>query len=167
MKRYGYKPSHFLIQMTVPGIFTAAIGVFCLVQFLIAGQNLLYLLVFGLCLYNVWNVFISLSNPSEIKIDGDKSIEFCAYGRSHTYEIAQVKKYSMRPLGGNTRMYMTFDNGGIMKGRYWVRISEFTDEKELQEYFYDLDVKINPDSLVSKARTQGRERLRKKGGCKC
>lgn len=33
MKSYVYQPSHFSIQMTAPGIFTAAIGVFCLYQF--------------------------------------------------------------------------------------------------------------------------------------
>ena len=64
-------------------------------------------------------------------------------------------------------MYMIFDGGGIMRGRYWVRISEFSDDKELEEFFYDLDAQINPDSLVSKARTQGRELLKKTGGCKC
>ncbi|QCP36471.1 hypothetical protein AR1Y2_3017 [Anaerostipes rhamnosivorans] len=69
----------------------------------------------------------------------------------------------MRPLAGNTRMYMTIDNGGLLKGRYWVRISEFSGEKELEEFFYDLDAKVNPESLVSKARSQGRERLRKLG----
>lgn len=167
MKRYVYQPSHFSIQMTAPGIFTAAIGVFCLYQFLAAGHHLLYLLVFGLCLYNVFNVFVSLSNPSEVCIDSEKTIEFCAYGRSHTYEISQISRYSMRPLAGGTKMYMTFEGGGIMRGRYWVRISEFSDEKELEEFFYDLDAQINPDSLVSKARTQGRERLKKTGGCKC
>lgn len=163
MKRYLYQPSHFFIQMTLPGIFTGAIGAFCLFQFLAAGHQLLYLLVLGLCVYNVWNVFVSLSNPSEVLLDKDKFIEFSAYGRSHKYEINQIRKYSMRPLAGNTRMYMTIDNGGFLKGRYWVRISEFSGEKELEEFFYDLDAKINPESLVSKARSQGRERLRKLG----
>lgn len=166
MKRYVYKPSHFLIQMTIPGIFTALVGMFCLIRFLLAGHHPLYLLVLGLCIYNVWNLFVSLSNPSEILIDNDQTIEFCAYGKHHTYAIREIESYSMRPLAGNTKMYMTFNKGGIKKGRYWVRISEFSDEKELEEFFYDLDVKINPNSLVSKARTQGRERL-KKGECKC
>ena len=103
MKSYVYQPSHFSIQMTAPGIFTAAIGVFCLYQFLAAGHHLLYLLVFGLCLYNVFNVFVSLSNPSEVRIDSGKTVVFCAYGRSHTYEISQISKYSMRPLAGGTK----------------------------------------------------------------
>ena len=57
-------------------------------------------------------------------------------------------------------MYMTFNNGGILKGRYWIRISEFSNKKELENYFYDLDSKINPDSLVTEARIQGRKRLK-------
>lgn len=159
MKRYVYKPSHFCIQMTIPGIFTALIGIFCLIQFLTAGQNPVYLMVLGLCIYNIWNVFISVSNPSEILINKE-TIEFCAYGKSHKYVINQIEGFHMRPLAGNTRMYMTFNNGGILKGRYWVRISEFSDEKGLENFFYDLDVRINPDSLAAEARTQGRKRLK-------
>lgn len=162
MKHYVYKPSHFFIQMTLPGMFTIFIGIFCLIQFLTVGQNPLYLLVLCLCIYNIWNVFISLSNPSEIMID-EKTVEFRAYGRSHKYQISQIENYHMRPLAGNTRIYMTFDNGGILKGRYWVRLCEFSEEKELEYFFYDLEAKINPDSLVVEARSQGRERLKKLG----
>lgn len=163
MKRYLYQPSHFFIQMTLPGIFTGMIGVFSIFQVFRSEYSILYLLVLGLCIYNVWNVFISLSNPSEIIVDDNQSIEFCAYRRSHKYEMNQIQQFSMRPLAGNTRMYMTINNGGLLKGRYWIRICEFSNEKELEEFFYDLDVKINPESLVSNARSQGRERLKKLG----
>lgn len=162
MKHYVYKPSHFFIQMTLPGIFTIFIGIYCLIRFLTDGQNVLYLLILFLCMYNIWNVFISLSNPSEIMID-EKTVEFCAYGRSHKYEIDKIESYHMRPMAGNTRIYMTFDNGRILKGRYWIRLCEFSEEKELEDFFYDLEAKINPNSLTVKARTQGRERLKKSG----
>lgn len=162
MKYYVYKPSHFFIQMTLPGIFTIFIGIFCFFRFLTAGQNILDVLILCLCMYSIWNTFISISNPSEIMID-EKTIEFCAYGRSHKYEVDQIKNYHMRPLAGNTRIYMTFDNGRILKGRYWIRLCEFSEEKELEYFFYDLEAKINPDSLVVEARKQGRERLKKFG----
>lgn len=162
MKHYVYKPSHFFIQMTLPGLFTILIGIFCFIQFLIAGQNILYLLILCLCIYNIWNMFISISNPSEIIVD-EKTVEFCAYRRSHKYEIDQIESFHMRSLAGNTRMYVTFNSGGILRGRYWIRLCEFSEGKELEYFFYDLEAKINPDSLVVEARSQGRERLKKLG----
>ena len=159
MKHYVYRPSHVCIQMTIPGLFTWLIGIFCFIRFLSEGRNPVYLMILCLCIYNVWNVFISVSNPSEIMIRNG-IIEFYAYGKSHKYKIDQIQSYHMRPLAGNTRMYMTFNNGGILKGRYWIRISEFSNKKELENYFYDLDSKINPDSLVTEARIQGRKRLK-------
>ncbi|MDD3186284.1 MAG: hypothetical protein PHD70_06010 [Anaerostipes sp.] len=160
MDRYVYKPSHFMRQMTVPGIFTALIGIVCLIQCFISEDKLIYILVLCLCLYNVWNMFVSISNPSEIIVDENHLI-FSAYGRQHMYDMDLIKHYAMRPLAGNTRMYMTINKNGLLKGRYWVRTDEFSNNKQLQEFFYNLDAKVNPDSIVTRAREQGRQRLQK------
>ncbi|MDO5146027.1 MAG: hypothetical protein Q4D60_03405 [Eubacteriales bacterium] len=57
---------------------------------------------------------------------------------------------------------MTINHGGFTKGRYWVRTEEFSDGKELTDYFYTLDAKINPKSLFTRARSQGREPVEKR-----
>ena len=34
-----------------------------------------------------------------------------------------------------------------LKGRYWLRVSEFDDDKDIINYFYDLDERVNPHSV--------------------
>ena len=68
----------------------------------------------------------------------------------------------MRMVAGNTSIYMNINKGGILKGRYWIRVSEFEEQDEIVDYFYDLDEKVNPDSVVTRARKEGRERLAQK-----
>ena len=43
-----------------------------------------------------------------------------------------------------------------------IRVSEFEEQDEIVDYFYDLDEKVNPDSVVTRARKEGRERLAQK-----
>ena len=152
MKCYTYNSSHYKIQMTIPGIFVVFVGIYSLYRFLVGGFNFLWILVAIVCVYNTWNTFVSISNPSEIKIDA----------RSHEYTINKIKKFAMRPVAGGDRLYITIDNGGILRGRYWIRLSEFNDEKELSNFFYWLDAKVNPDSIFTTARKQGYERQNKK-----
>lgn len=160
MKHYTYNSSHYMIQMTIPGIFTLLIGIYGLYKFLFNGFNLLWFLIAGVCAYNVWNTFVSVSNPSEIMIDDD-TIEFTAYKGSHRYEINKINNFAMRPVAGGERLYIVIDKGGVLKGRYWIRLAEFNDAKELNDFFYKLDAKVNPDSIFTTARKQGRERQKR------
>jgi hypothetical protein len=109
----------------------------------------------------VWNEFISLSNPYEFEL-GKDSVTFRAYKQEHTYKISEMTNFSMRMVAGNTSIYMNINKGGILKGRYWIRVSEFEEQDEIVDYFYDLDEKVNPDSVVTRARKEGRERLAQK-----
>ena len=109
----------------------------------------------------MWNEFISLSNPYEFEL-GKDSVTFRAYKQEHTYKISEMTNFSMRMVAGNTSIYMNINKGGILKGRYWIRVSEFEEQDEIVDYFYDLDEKVNPDSVVTRARKEGRERLAQK-----
>lgn len=161
MRHYTYSPSHYMLQMTVPGVFILLIGLYSIYLYCSGGNNPLWILVIIACIYSVWNQFVSLSNPSEIYID-EETLIFASYSRRHEYKLNQIEKFAMRPLAGGTKMYMTIGNGGLFRGRYWVRIAEFNDEKELSDFFYWLDAKVNPDSVFTTARKQGLERKRKK-----
>ena len=60
------------------------------------------------------------------------------------------------------RILIMVKNKVVLKGRYWIRVSEFEEQDEIVDYFYDLDEKVNPDSVVTRARKEGRERLAQK-----
>ena len=122
------------------------------------GFSGLLMFILIICVYNVWNEFISLSNPYEFEL-GKDSVTFRAYKQEHTYKISEMTNFSMRMVAGNTSIYMNINKGGILKGRYWIRVSEFEEQDEIVDYFYDLDEKVNPDSVVTRARKEGRERL--------
>lgn len=105
--------------------------------------------------------FISLSN--RMNLNWEKTVlTFRAYKQEHTYKISEMTNFSMRMVAGNTSIYMNINKGGILKGRYWIRVSEFEEQDEIVDYFYDLDEKVNPDSVVTRARKEGRERLAQK-----
>ena len=125
------------------------------------GFSGLLMVILIICVYNVWNEFISLSNPYEFEL-GKDSVTFRAYKQEHTYKISEMTNFSMRMVAGNTSIYMNINKGGILKGRYWIRVSEFEEQDEIVDYFYDLDEKVNPDSVVTRARKEGRERLAQK-----
>lgn len=161
MKQYRYKYSHYLIQMIIPGIFTILIGLYSLYQFTFVNHHIFYIFIMLLCFYNVWNLFISASNPSEIRIDNENVI-FISFSKLHQFNLREIKQFSMRVMSGNGKIYMTINHGGLLKGRYWIRTEEFNDGEELTDFFYDLDEKVNPDSIVTTARKQGRKRLKDK-----
>ena len=125
------------------------------------GFDGLLMFVLIICVYNVWNEFVSLSNPYEFEL-GEETITFRAYNKEHTYQISEMTAFSMRMVAGNTTMYMNIDKGGLLKGRYWLRVSEFDDDKDIINYFYDLDERVNPHSVITKARKAGRARLSQK-----
>ncbi len=161
MKSYVYNPTHFFIQHTLPGVFTLLIGLACLIRMVTTGFSGFLAIVLLVCVYNVWNEFVSASNPSRVDVDED-SITFTRNKKSHTYKIDDIKQFSMRFVSGNTTAYMNINKAGVLNGRYWLRVTEFNDEKELVDYIYDLDERVNKDSLVTKARREGRERLANK-----
>ena len=67
----------------------------------------------------------------------------------------------MRYVSGNRRLYVTLNGGSLKKGRYWVRLCEFEQQEEIEDFFAELEYKIDPDSLIVRARREGRERLKK------
>lgn len=161
MKHYTYRSSHYMIQMTVPGIATLLIALYSVYVSLSGGFNYLWAMILVVSVYNTWNTFVSGSTPSEISID-DENLAFTSYGRTHTYKIKEIKKFAMRTVAGGDRLYMTINNGGLMHGRYWVRLSGFNDEEELNTFFYKLDARVNPNSIFTTARKQGFENQKKK-----
>lgn len=156
MKQYTYRHSRYVLQMTLPGVFTFIIGVYSLYCFIAGNQNVFWLFIFLICGYNVWNLFVSLSNPSVIMIGDDKLI-LGAYSRQHTYDLNAIEHFTMRALAGNSRLYITIGNGGLLRGRYWIRLEEFNDKEELKIFFENLYDRINPDSLFTAARKQNRK----------
>lgn len=91
LKLYQYKPSCFFVQVTLPGIFTALIGLFSIYQMIVSDYGPAYGFVLLVTIYHVWNTFVSVSNPEKISVNANK-ILFHAYGKEHSYDLDEIKK---------------------------------------------------------------------------
>ena len=160
MKKFNYQPKHFALQITTVGIFTGVICVFSLYQILLGSYKELFAFVLILAGYNTWNTFVSISNPKEIQFD-ENQLVLSAYGKNHIFKLEDIKQIQMRYVSGNRRLYVTLNGGSLKKGRYWVRLCEFEQQEEIEDFFAELEYKIDPDSLIVRARREGRERLKK------
>lgn len=162
LKQYQYKPSCFFVQVTLPGIFTALIGLFSIYQMIVSDYGPAYGFVLLVAIYHVWNTFVSVSNPEKISVNANK-ILFHAYGKEHSYDLDEIEHFYMRMIGGRKRIYLTINHGGIFRGRYWIRLEEFSENTEVEEKLSQMEAQIHPNSILVEAKKQGKERLKKKG----
>ncbi len=109
-KSYVYEPPFYNIEVTFTGVFCAVI---CLACVAIAALDIFIprglALVFGaVAFYQVWNTFISLSNPERVEIDeeGD-SISFSGFGRVDSYKLSELSTFLVRPFPSSGKTVYT------------------------------------------------------------
>lgn len=161
-KTYVYEPPFYNIEVTFTGVFCAVICVACIVMavldaFIPRGLAI----IFGaVAFYQVWNTFVSLSNPERVTVDeeGD-SICFSGFGREDTYQISKLSTFRVRPFPSSGKTYIRVQNHNIFKGRYWVPTKMFSDGGELFSYLVDLSNKVHPDSLQARAHEVNKDYL--------
>lgn len=161
-KTFLYEPPFYNIEVTFTGVFCAFVLVACIV-FAITDTFIprLLAIIFGcVAFYQVWNTFVSLSNPEKVSVDeeGD-TISFSGFGRTDTYKISTLTTFLVRPFPSSGKTYIRVGDHNIFKGRYWVPTKMFSDGAELFQYLCDLEYKVHPDSLKARARTVNQEYL--------
>ena len=103
------------------------------------------------CAYQVWNTFVAIANPQDVVIDDD-TISFRAFGRSDTYRLADIESFSVREVGGDAKVYVRVNGGGLLRGRYWLQLLYMNDGKELFQWIEDFEYRLDPTSLKARAR---------------
>ena len=151
-RTYRYDDKQYLVGVTITGVFCAFVAVACVVlaspafSFL---PPLMYVLMV-IALYAVLNTFVAHAYPKEVTVSDDE-VSFTSYGRTDTYRLADVKTFSVREMGGD-RCYVRIDGGKLTRGRYWVHGDYIDGGSELCQALVDMECRINPDSLRSRAR---------------
>ena len=150
MKEYCYDKKTFTIKVTAISVFCILISLYVIWQMLVTKQMnmLLILIITG---YTIWNSFISMSNPSKVVLSKD-GVTFSAYGREDHYPMADIKSFRVKDFPGSRKMFIRVNGGGILKGRYWVAAYYFNDTDELYNAILELENKIHPGTLKSRAR---------------
>ncbi|MDY2787794.1 MAG: hypothetical protein SOU05_00065 [Atopobium sp.] len=162
-KKYIYEAPFYFIEVVLVGIVCSVVTVVCLALAVfhpILSPGLLVFIAF-VAFYQVWNTFISISNPEVVTLS-DSEISFAGFNRVHIYKIDELSVFLVRPFPSSGKTYIRINNHNLFRGRYWVPTKMFSDGKELFNQINDLDYKINPNSLKSRARRVNSEYIENK-----
>ena len=150
-KTYYYEKRFFNFRITFIGILSTIIMLYAAVR-LITDKNAWSMLApFTIGLYAFWESFVSLANPSAVRIT-DESVTFMAYGRQHTYLWKDITKLQIKELPTAKKLFMRINDPGFLKGRYWLACMEFSDGDELYHFFLDKEYEMHPDTLKARSR---------------
>lgn len=150
-RRYEIVPKRFWFDVTMPGILTIIVLIVCLYQmFKLQSINNIYVLFAVAAAYNIFNSFISLSNPRVVELT-QETIQFNAFGQKHAYSIEDIKNFNVREFPSGGLIYLRIDPS-LLRGRYWIKTKKYEEGKELFQRILDLDYQKNPDSLKSYAK---------------
>ena len=158
MNEFKYNRLLYIFDVIITGI--VAIGAF-IASLVYFHSNLSLLLLVGIVsIYTMWNSFVSKVHPEKIVIK-ENEIIFESFNSKDRYYIDGTDRFQLREFPSSGKVYLRIGNAQIQKGRYWINTKNYNNGKELFQLFRDLDYKINPDSLKSKARRVNTEYLQK------
>lgn len=158
MNEFKYNRLLYIFDVIITGI--VAIGAF-IASLVYFHSNLSLLLLVGIVsIYTMWNSFVSKVHPEKIVIKENEMI-FESFNSKDRYYIDGTDRFQLREFPSSGKLYLRIGNAQIQKGRYWINTKNYNNGKELFQLFRDLDYKINPDSLKSKARRVNTEYLQK------
>lgn len=148
MSQYVFQKSVYMRKVTVIGIFCLVVALYSCVM-LLMGQPLFWILLL-ISLYQAFNTFVSLSNPSEVTLTED-TLAFSAYGKTHSYKLADIKSFRVKELDRYHKMYVRVNDGGLLRGRYWLNCREMEGGRELWDRLAYLEYEKEPDQIKFRA----------------
>lgn len=160
MKTYTYEQPFFTIEVLITGIFCAFIAVVCLVfaalqMYLPPALSVMFAVV---ALYQVWNTFIAIANPEKVTFEDD-AISFSAFGRTDRFAYSDISEFRVREFPSAGKMYIRINDGGLLKGRYWIQSKVMSDGEELFNRILDFEYAKHPDTIKARARRVNTEYL--------
>jgi hypothetical protein len=88
--------------------------------------------------FSLWVVFdhvVALAHPDSIAIDDDQ-VAFSSFGRTHTYAWSSVERFRIKRLASGS-FYVRINDGGLLKGRYWIPLHKFPERERLMKTLID------------------------------
>lgn len=150
MKSYCYNKKVFGRSITLTGVFCILIALYSAAELLMG--NMLFWFVLLVSLYQIYNTFVSISNPEKITLTED-TLTFSAYGQSHAYPLNEITSMRIKELEQYKRLYLRMNEPTMRKGRYWINCGKMNDSKELWECLAFLEYQKEPNQLKFRGRT--------------
>ncbi len=130
-KCYQLKKSNYYLSIVVPtGLALLAAG-YMVFQFINNAGSALAASVIIITLLLFTDHFVALTHPECITVTED-SIAFASFRRQHVYPFHGIERLNMRQMGLSKDIYLRINDAGFFKGRYWIRIQDFSDGEELK-----------------------------------
>lgn len=157
-RAYTYDPRRYLFDVQVTG----AVGALAAV----AGAVMVatgFLAFFGaialvLGLYTAFNTFIAKCYPRVASLD-EEYLVLESFGRRDVYRIADIHRIQLRENGKSRSIYVRFNGGGVLRGRYFIGCGDMYDEngqraQALYDALLDLQARLDPENIRVIARKQ-------------
>ena len=158
MNEFKYNKLLYLFDVIITGI--VAIGAF-IASLVYFHSNLSLLVLVGIvCIYTMWNSFVSKVHPEKIVIKGNE-IVFESFNSKDRYYIDGTDRFQLREFPSSGKLYLRIGKAQFKKGRYWINTKNYNNGKELFELFRYLVYQIYQKSIKSKARRVNTEYLQK------
>ncbi|MEG0853745.1 MAG: hypothetical protein RSF82_07725 [Angelakisella sp.] len=149
MYKYTFDKNMFRYSVTGTGVFCILIGLYS-IGMLVMG-NALFWVPLIVCVYQVINTFVSISNPAEITISPE-TLTFSAYGKTHSYPMSEIESLQVKELDLHKKMYVRLNEPTFTRGRYWVMCGKMNDSKQLWDQMIYLEYSKDPNQLKFRAR---------------
>lgn len=152
MKKYIYGKKFYNFRVLFVGYFCIAILAWSIYRLIVSEQRTLWAFCALISAYQIFNTFISLSNPEEVDID-DHRITFKGLGKQHSYDFRQIVDFRVKEFPSTHKIYLRINknDNSMLKGRYWIDCSYFNDGLELFQFLMDKEDEIHPDTVKAYA----------------
>ncbi len=148
-KAYKYAEKEYFYQITLIGVFTALLCVYCAAVSLMQMQVSLFTLGALVAGYSAWNVFGARANPRQVLLAA-AGLSFVSYGKSEKFLFDEIDQFRAKDFRGNGKIYVRV-RAGKHHGRYWLHTFHYNDGEELFIYILKLEYKTHPTSLKAMA----------------
>lgn len=152
MKEYRYDAKAFFMQIQVTAVVCVVVILLTIIFSAIGKFSPLMLFLSVIAFYSLWNTYVSRSTVEIVRMD-DHELQFETFGKTVTYRVNELKIFKIREFPSSGKIYLRVNNSNLFKGRYWIQTAQFSDGKELFTNLINLEYKLFPETLKSRART--------------
>lgn len=153
--RFDYKPLPYKLEVLLEGIVGLIALPVCLIAAYINLFNMsgLFIVFAVAAAYLCHNTFIAKCYVKSVIYSEEQNvINFESMGKETAIDLNSIKEFKVREYPSSGKMYIRVEGHNILRGRYWINSSSFTNGRQLFDLIRNIEYQIHPESLKAKAR---------------
>ncbi len=133
--KYTLTPQTRFFSVTIPAMVAGGVSAVMGYQVVSGQADQFTWTILFLSLWVVLDHVLALAHPESIVID-ETQIALTSFGRTHAYAWTDIQKLRIKRLASGT-LYVRINDGGLLKGRYWIPVHKFPDRLALTQALVD------------------------------